>query len=310
MVTHNAEMGAPLMLSYYFTLELFSQAQDSCVLDLLRFPALPLLPPDLKRRLRFTSEGKSTATTSKSIEHLLAAARKQPLNKTYFSQKFVPFALDDLRLVSIQQEMKVSPTSSVWQATARWSEERKHVAHNEYNTLGSREDVLAINAIERFPTTLTTVFELEGSPARDRIYAVFVPALVACLQTLALPLGVTGGGGIETVDKAYGKFGLVTLIPTPLNFTSHWARALPLIGERFGVLQPVMLGSPSLCAGLQAALGDGAAFTPIHAHLALLRLPEAWVRSPDIIAKAAPWLVPTDETTANKKSRPYVPIER
>ena len=295
------------MVSYYFTLELFSQAQDSSVLDLLRFPAFPLLPPDLKRRLRFKSEGKSTATTSKSIDHILEVARKQPLNEISFFQKFAPFALDDLNLVSIQQEMNVSPTSAVWQATAQWSDERKYLANSEYHTLGSRENVLAYNAIERFPTTLTTFFELEGSPARDRIYAVFVPDLVACLQSIDLPFDVTGGGGVETLDNAPWK---MTSIPRCGNIRTRWIGAMPLIGERFGVLQPVMLGSPALCAGLQATLGEAAALTPINARLSILRLPEAWVESPDVIAAAAPWLVPTDETTANKKSPPYVPQRR
>jgi len=295
------------MLSYYFTLELFSQTQDSSVLDLLRFPDFPLLPPDLKRRLRFKSEGKSTSTTSKSIEHILAVARKQPLNEISFFQKFAPFALDDLSLVSIQQYLNISPTSAVWQATAQWSEERKYLANSEYYTLRSSEDFLAYNAIERFPTILTTFFELEGSPAPDRMYEVFVSAFVACLQSIDLPFDVTGGGGITTLDKASGDS---TPIPRGANLEIRWIGAMPLIGERFGVLQPVMLGSPALCAGLQAALGNGAVLTPINTGLSLLRLPEAWVRSPDIIAKAAPWLVPTDETTANRKSPPYVPIER
>jgi len=295
------------MLSYYFTLELFSQTQDSSVLDLLRFPDFPLLPPDLKRRLRFKSEGKSTSTTSKSIEHILAVARKQPLNEISFFQKFAPFALDDLSLVSIQQYLNISPTSAVWQATAQWSEERKYLANSEYYTLRSSEDFLAYNAIERFPTTLTTFFELEGSPAPDRMYEVFVSAFVACLQSIDLPFDVTGGGGITTLDKASGDS---TPIPRGANLEIRWIGAMPLIGERFGVLQPVMLGSPALCTGLQSALGEAAALTPVNAHLSILRLPEAWVRSPDIIAKAAPWLVPTDETTANRKSPPYVPIER
>lgn len=283
----------------FFYFELFHQAQDQQVLSLTQFPTTSLLPAECGISAKIISCGRSKTRKLKQPDALVAELSDSTFNSIEFISKFAPYslAIDYFQVLSITRTLYISPTNSLWAATKDWPEQRSPLINREYHTLRSTENYLKCNDVTRYPTCLATTIEFDSSILepleRDIVHRMLFNLLKASWPEVLVNSNIVGGGGIETFDMQTGSYKVS--VAKADNALLKIPESYNLIGERFGVLQPLMIGQAHLCKEVAKILGkecDMALISFNKEKQGLLLVSQKALSIPEYATKSKSWFVP------------------
>lgn len=279
-------------------IEIFTNEQDERILDLLSFPASVALL--VTPKFKVVDEGKTGARRVKDVGSFVGALRRERFTEASVSYPAVNW--DGVELAGIQQVLLPAPTCSLWKLTDEWEPQSRLRKHREYATLKSQEDYLKWNDVSCFPSCLITTvsFADETFPSVDGAYVWAKRFIRACFPHNLSDKNLVGGGGIDVFDESTRNY--LYLTPRASTSLMPWPKAFPALGDKFGVLQPLMLARLSLCTVLHDSL-KGVSELLVLQHstsLGLVHISPSAITDSAVSESASAVLVHRNETTARR----------
>ena len=286
----------------FFYFELFHQAQNAEVLSLMQFPSTAFLPADYIISAKVSSCGRSKTRKWKHLDALTAELSCNKFNRIDFIGKFEPYSLENenFRVLSITRSLDMSPTNTLWTATKDWPEQRSGLINREYHTLGSTENYLEYHGVTRYPTCLATTIEFDTLALRhlerDEVHQMLFELLKASLPKELVDNNIVGGGGIEVFDMET-RTNVISIAMTDNALKLKTPKSYNLLGEQFGVLQPLMFGKAHICEELAKVFLGRCDIAIIASskgaqEQGLLHISQEALSNPQCAIQSAPWLVP------------------
>jgi hypothetical protein len=237
-----------------------------------------------------------------SAEEFVHIAANEKLNSVKISYRFI----EDVRpaeavsILAIDQELVVSPTNSAWFDSADLPDHLDPEADLAASNLRSKESYVRYNGLQRKPTLCRNIFTADVPELSEQTIDRFTDSVVESVPDALFAIDVFGGGGFHVSEK---------YLPTPDTTTMlrWWPGAFAQLGERFGVLQSIMIGPTTACKGIEQTFGGRVCYRELSSsdgtrRLALLRIPSDILDDPTSTDLARQWLVPRDQTTTRKPS--------
>lgn len=277
----------------FVAIELLSQVQDERVLSLLQFPQGSWFwPTDASIKAKVRAQGRTQTRKARSIKGITDQLDDQTFNEIQVSRDFKPYRVPagDFVVSEARQVLTLSPTNLMWAATDQWPE-RGPIVAREHATLKSKEGRLAFHQITRYPSLLETRLEVQGA-APQHVEAWLLDAFADSISETIADIEAFGGGGVEVMNTETETFEMMVVgVETALI---RRPKAWNQLGEKFGVLQPLMVGRYQLCDQLSRAVHEAKVYaipasSPIH-RMGLVSISTASLKSQETQTSAKPFL--------------------
>jgi hypothetical protein len=275
-------------------LEFFNLDQDAGALSLMEFPKGLLLPADARIKTVYRSAGRKRTISGRTQAEIIDKLKLEPFNSVETEYLFEPYEVGglDVRIIGMTQGLVLSTTNALWRATATWPEDLPQRLWSERLTLNGQEERLRLFGINSAPNEQATWIQLDGDI--DWLAKALTRSVPECFGSDM----VCGGGGLFRASMT-GEPG-EGIVSTSFYQMSKEPERMKRVGERFMVLQPVMVGPIDLCHGLAHALGglsrlyevESASGNPTMGVVQVLAEFDARgdVVDPKIVEMASPWL--------------------
>ncbi len=271
-------------MEFDFYLELGSRAEDSRMLDLLRFPSEAALQGGGQWAARWWAHGKTKRMHSGDRGKIFHKINIEGFNDlTLKWRPFTPARVETVKVISAQFEFSPSPMNKLW-APVPLHQLKSHAENLSRKNFRNIESVL------------------------KREYRLLHPSILECFLRMATPdehlsdielqqLAIRWIRAVMVEDLAVQEiFGYGCIHGSCRRMSMVMSRdfsEIDELGEKFDNMYPLLIGPRASCEGLATALkGLGTVF-PLseHARIAILSIPPDQVQAAAENADAKKWIV-------------------
>ncbi len=285
-------------------LEIYSHDRTEAVMSLLRLPP-SLVQPYKPRMSVIERNGWQIAKhNSIKIDDYINSAEQTKHNSITLTSRTRPVLKTSLphRLVRAYQDMRVSPTNSLWFPAAAWPAAK--ITENHRTFFGQRglEYALKESDVAAYPTYVSTHLRYDTTGGAADFEEWFFRSIVEGMNNGALKYADYVGASFDPDPETTRHSGAGGSVDFDL---SGWPKAFCMLGEFVDGLHPIMVASLNTCQALRGLLGDSLELCELQsrpgAERGVLRVPESIVLEHQRSSLIGLWLVPRDETTAYRR---------
>ena len=282
----SAETSSP---KWIINVQFITWDESPALLELLRFPAYPLLPREVLIQLYGPSFRRRRFKLAE-LDDFISLVLHQQANEFQLDFRFERYQIPGSEIVvtALTNILTVSPTSCVWKPAGPEPEGR--TAWRHWKTTVGMEQNVRWKGLKSYPTLLQSVIEIEsplsGSELARRLYEI----LGASIPPTLVPLNISGAADLE---KQLGPADF-------LQALAPWPGAMRFLTDRFDGLHTIMFGPVDRCKELARLLGEEVAVRNIGSELDMVYVPDEIVNAESSSAAVKNLLVPKDDSTAFK----------
>jgi hypothetical protein len=275
--------------NWILNVQLITQDQDAALLDLLRFPDPPLLPPDARVQVSDGSRGQRRLKL-RELTDFISSLVHQQANEVQLDFKFEPWEIPGSAIIvsGITNLLSISSTSSVWKPAG--DEPADRAARRIWSTAVGMEQMVRWQKLDSYPTLLQSVIEIESQVSRPELMPRLFDIMADSIPQMLVHPGISGAADLE---KQLGPANLLQAI-------APWPGAIRFLNQRFDNLHPIMFGPVDRCKKLMRALGSQVLVREIGSELGIVHVPDELVKSESSQAAVKNLLVPKDDSTRFK----------
>jgi len=271
-------------MQFNLYIELGLRAENSRVLDLLRFPCESAFGSHGEWAARWWAHGKTRRTRSSKREKILEAIAAEGLNELVFTWRALePVTFERLKMISGRIEFFPSPMNSLW-APVPLVKLKARPEETMRKNFRNAESVLKRDHKLPYPSSIEFLLQLDAHGegfSDDEFQDKSVQWIRAAIPE-----------GLATQDV----FGYGCVHGTCRRMSMRMSLGFPEIdslGKQFENVYPIMLGPRASCKGLASVLEGISSLVPISdtSPSAMLTVPPGKVAAAREVAGVKAWIV-------------------
>src|SRR5262252_6701839 len=218
--------------------------ESPALLDLLRFPARPLLPHEVRIQVYGPSFSRRRFKLAE-LDDFISLVLEQQANEFQLDFRFGPYKIPGSEIVvtALTNILTVSPTSCVWKPAGAEPEGR--AARRHWKTAVGMEQNVRWRGLKSYPTLLQSVIEIESPLSSSELARRLYEIIGASIPPTLVPLNISGAADLE---KQLGPADF-------LQALAPWPGAMRFLDDRFDALHTIMFGPVDRCKELARRLG-------------------------------------------------------